>query len=52
LAEAAAAPPTTLAFSSATIASRRWSSLIPEIADSQAAKSSTFIESLSRSEPL
>ncbi len=52
LREAPAATTTTLAFSSATIASRRWPSLIPEIADSQPAKSSTFIESLSRPEPL
>src|SRR3984885_10322665 len=42
---------TTLAFSSAAIASPRWPSLIPEIANSQAAKSSGFIESLPRSEP-
>jgi hypothetical protein len=42
------------ALSSAAIASPRWPSLIPEIADSQAAKSSDFIVSLlnpSQSEP-
>jgi hypothetical protein len=48
-AEAPAAPQTTLVFSSAAIASQRWPSLIPEIADSQAAKSSS--NRFPRSEP-
>jgi hypothetical protein len=42
--------PNPLAFSSAAIAAVRCPSFIPEIADSQAAKSSAFIESLPRSD--
>src|ERR1700729_970401 len=48
--EAPAAPPTTPAFPSAAAASRRWPSPIPKTPDSQAAKSSAFIESLPRSD--